>query len=139
MCETSDILLEGESKRRQETKAVRNNCIPIMLKTTSMHVYIYQHIPFLRSRLNSQPPIMAGTQTSSFLCAWPLHSPSPNYQSSHPHVCKYLSLLTVSSSWPLDLPLCMCTWEGREVEDGVSVIEWTHWLKKISDIGGLCT
>ncbi len=33
----------------------------------------------------------------------------------------------------------VCTWEGREVEDRGSVIEWTHWLKKISDIGGLCT
>ncbi len=72
-----------------------------------MHVYIYQHIPFLRLKLNSQPPVMAGTQISSFLCAWSLHSPGPNYQSSHTHVCKYLSLLTVIVLYGLQICLCV--------------------------------
>ncbi len=118
VCARHQILHEGESKRRQEIKAVGNNCIPTRNCQCSkqhpcMHVYIYQHIPFLRLRLNSQPPILASTQISCFLCAWSLHSPSPNYQSSHPHVFKYLSLLTISSLWPPDLPLCAPGREGR--------------------------
>ncbi len=108
------ILHEGDSKRRQEIKVVRNNFIPTCnCQCSKQHpcMSIFT-IPKIKAQL---PTSYNGRHTDINLsvCMVIIHSPSPNYQSSHPHVFKYLSLLTVSSSWTLDLPLCAPGREGR--------------------------
>ncbi len=105
--------MREKQKKDKRTRQYATTAYPLITANAQSNIhaclYIYKHIPFLRLRLNSQPPIMAGTQISSFLCAWFPHSPSPNYQSSHPHIFKYLSLLTVIF---YGLQICLCVHLG---------------------------
>ncbi len=106
VCETSDPAW-GRIKEKARDQAANAQ--------SNIHACLYlptHSIPKIKAQL---PTSYNGrhTDTISFLCAWSLHSPSPNYQSSHPHVFKYLSLFTISSLWPPDLPLCAPGREGR--------------------------
>ncbi len=68
-----------------------------------MNVYIYQHIPFLlRLRLNSQPPIMAGTQISY----------TPPVRTTKAHTNTSLSVSPYSPLVLYGLQICLCVHLG---------------------------
>ncbi len=141
VCARHQILHEGEEKAIDQgsTQHLHIHSQLPMLKATSMHVYIY--LPS-----HSFPKIKAHAVPNHLWHPFYVHGQSTHpVRTTKPHTHTtlstiYTSLLTVSSLWPLDLHLCI--WEGREVENGGSVIEWTLGIRKFhliwSDIGGIC-
>ncbi len=85
-----------------------------MLKATAIYIYIYHHVPFLRSRLNSQPP-MAGSQHKHPFCEAHYTHPVRTIK-AHAHVFKYNSL-TISSPWSVQSCVCVTSdtaWGTKE-------------------------
>ncbi len=128
VCARHQILHEGEEKATDQGSTQRLHIhlqLP-MLKATSIHVYVYlpsHSIPKNQGSVPNhlwQPFYVHGHYTH------PVRTTKTHTHTTLSTI--YTSLLIVTS---LDLRLCI--WEGREVEDGRSVIEWTLGIRKSHD------